>query len=114
MGLKHLMFENLKSEIIIVLTAMAAGALRYAKTCQTERFNVANLIIGLASSGLIGYISYGVCDIFGVSDIARSAIAAMCGYSGGSLLDALHSGLLDAVGKTFDALVKKLSGHSGD
>lgn len=106
------MIENLRDEIVIVLTAMAAGVLRYAKTCQTEKFAVANLIIGLASSGLIGWISYGICDLCNISYSARSAIAAMCGYSGSALLDALHAGLLDAVTKAFDAVIKKLSGGS--
>lgn len=115
MASKPSMFENYKDELIIIATAMAAGMVRYAKTCQHERFTLANLIIGLASSGLIGYISYGVCDIFGVSAIARSAIAAMCGYSGSTLLDALHTGLIEAIGKFFDSMLKKMSGgHRGE
>lgn len=112
MALKPIMIDYIRDEIVVVLTAMAGGALRYAKTCQTERFSVATLIIGLASSGFIGYVSYGICDIFGVSSVARSAVAAMCGYSGSALLDALHAGLLDSVGRMFDAIAKKLSGKS--
>lgn len=108
------MLEALKDEATIILTAMAAGMVRYAKTCQHEKFSAVNLVLGLASSGLIGYISYGICDIFGVSEVARSAIAAMCGYSGSALLDALHSGLIDAVGKFFDAILRKISGGSKD
>lgn len=104
------MIENLKDDALIVITAMLAGVVRYAKTCQSEKFTVANLILGLASSGLVGFISYGICDAFGVSATTCSAIAAMCGYSGSALLDALHSGLIDAAGKFFDALLKKLSG----
>lgn len=115
MAFKHPMIDNFKNDIFIVLTAMLAGVVRYAKTCQYEKFSLVNLIIGLASSGLIGYISYGICDIFGVSQMARSAIAAMCGYSGGALLDALHSGLIDSIGKFFDTMLKKMSGgHHGD
>lgn len=108
------MVDGFKDDLIVVATAMIAGVVRYAKTCQSEKFSMANLILGLASSGLIGYISYGICDIFNVSAVASSAIAAMCGYSGSALLDALHTGLIDAVGKFFDAMLRMISGGKHD
>lgn len=103
-----------RDEAAIILTAMMGGLVRYAKSCQKEKFRWGNFLLGLITSGLVGYVSYGICAAFELSMVTTSSIAAMCGYSGGALLDALHTGILESIQTFFNAVIKTISRHGND
>lgn len=113
------MYSNLRDDTAIVLVSLIGGIVRYTQTCQKEKFSLTQLVIGLASSGLIGYVSYGVCDAFGLSAITTSSVAAMAGYGGSGLLDAVHGGILNTIETFFKTIVRRIgkgedNGHWND
>lgn len=102
------MYSNLRDDSAIVLVSLIGGIVRYAQTCQKEKFSLTQLVIGLASSGLVGYVSYGVCDAFGLSAITTSSVAAMAGYGSSSLLDAIHGGILNTIETFFKTIIRRI------
>lgn len=98
----------------MAIIAMLGGAVRYGKHHRNEKFNLFEFIVGMACSGLVGIIVYGLCDLLALSEMTKAAIVAMAGYCGSSLLDAVRDGAINAVSSFFEALVKKINGSSGE
>lgn len=107
------MKETLKSFAAMVLVGMLGGAVRYLRHCRNEKFDVMKFTVSIACSGLVGVIAYGLCDIFDLTAHAKAAVVAMSGYCGGSLLDAIHDGLIGSCDGFFKAIIERLTGRDG-
>lgn len=91
------------------LVAVIFAAIRAAKDHADEAFNVKRFLVGLFSAGGVGALVAWALDYFGVGKELSAVIIAMCGYTGGRLLDVIEAELPETVKAFFDGIQKKLS-----
>ena len=73
------------------VVAVIFAAIRAARTHMDETFNVKRFVVGLSSAGGVGALVAWALDYFGVGKELSAAIIAMCGYTGGRLLDVVEA-----------------------
>ena len=83
-------------------------AVRAARKHGDEEFNLKRFIAGLASAAAVGAIVAWTLDAFDVNKELSAVIIAMCGYTGGRLLDIVESEIPDTIQSAFDGLQKRL------
>lgn len=104
------MKETLKTLGIPAFVAMCGSLVRYVRQHRKEPFDWREFISGMICSGFIGIVSYGLCDALGFSQTTSSAVVAMAGYCGGTLLDVLYKGIIDSVDEFIKALIERIKG----
>jgi small basic protein len=83
-------------------------AVRAARKHGDEEFNLKRFVVGLASAGAVGTIVAWTLDYFGIGGELSAVIVAMCGYTGGRLLDIVETEVPETIQAGFDGLQKKL------
>lgn len=83
-------------------------AVRAARKHGDEAFNLRRFCVGLASAGAVGAIAAWTLDYFGIGGELSAVIVAMCGYTGGRLLDIVETEVPETIQAGFDGLQKKL------
>lgn len=83
-------------------------AVRAVRRHKEDEFNTRRFIAGLASAAAVGAIAAWVLDAFGVTRELRAVIIAMCGYTGGRLLDIVETEIPETIQAGFDGLQKRL------
>ena len=83
----------------------AARALRRHKD---DQFKIRYFCAGLASAAAIGAIAAWTLEALHAPKQLSAVIIAMCGYTGGRLLDLIETEIPETVQAAFDGLQKKL------
>ena len=83
-------------------------AVRAARKHGGEEFCLRRFVAGLASAAAIGAIVAWTLDAFNVNRELSAVIIAMCGYTGGRLLDIVESEIPETIQSAFDGLQKRL------
>ena len=83
-------------------------AVRAARKHGNEPFVLRRFIAGLASAAAVGAIAAWTLDALNVHKELSAVIIAMCGYTGGRLLDILESEIPQTMQAAFDGLQKRL------
>ena len=83
-------------------------AVRAARKHGDEAFNLHRFCIGLASAGAVGAIAAWMLAALNVNGELAAVIVAMCGYTGGRLLDIVETEIPETIQAGFDGLQKKL------
>lgn len=104
------MKETLKTLGVPAFIAMCGSLVRYVRQHRKEPFDWREFISGMICSGFIGVVAYGLCDALGFSQVTSSAVVAMAGYCGGTLLDVLYKGIIDSAEEFLKALIDKIRG----
>lgn len=104
------MKETLKTLGIPAFIAMCGSLVRYVRHHCKEPFDWQEFGTGMICSGFIGIVAYGMCDAVGFSPVTASAVVAMAGYCGGSLLDVLYKGIIESVNEFIRAIIDRIKG----
>lgn len=88
--------------------AVVFQAIRAARTHVDDTFNTKRFVVGLCSAGGVGALVAWALDSFGISQELSAVIIAMCGYTGGRLLDIVEAEIPETIKAAFDGLQKKL------
>ena len=91
------------------LVAAIFAAIRGAKEHANDDFSMKRFFVGLLSAGGVGALVAWGLDYFNVGKELSAVIIAMCGYTGGRLLDVIDAELPETVKAFFDGVQKKLS-----
>lgn len=91
------------------LVAVFFAAIRAARAHVDERISVKRFAVGLVSAGGVGAVVAWGLDAVGVGRELSAVIIAMCGYTGGRLLDVVEAELPETIKAGFDAIQKKIS-----
>lgn len=91
------------------LVASIFAAIRAAKEHADDDFSMKRFAVGLFSAGGVGALVAWGLDYFSVGKELSAVIIAMCGYTGGRLLDVIEAELPETVKAFFDGIQKKLS-----
>lgn len=83
-------------------------AVRAARKHGGEEFCLRRFVAGLASAAAVGAIVAWTLDAFNVNKELSAVIIAMCGYTGGRLLDIVESEIPETIQSAFDGLQKRL------
>ena len=84
-------------------------AIRAMRKHRADDFDLRHFCAGLASAAAVGAIAAWTLDNFGVSRELSAVIIAMCGYTGGRLLDLIEAEIPETIQAAFDGLQKKLN-----
>ena len=95
---------GLGAMIAILFQAIRASREHVSDTWDTKRF-----IVGLCSAGGVGALVAWALDYFGIGRELSAVIIAMCGYTGGRILDIVEAEVLETIKAGFDGLQKRLS-----
>lgn len=90
------------------LLAVLFQAVRAARHHHEEEWNWKRFAAGLASAGATGAIAAWTLDALNVSKELSAVIIAMCGYTGGRLLDLVEAEVPETLQSAFDGLQKRL------
>lgn len=99
---------------LVITGGLGAGlaalfqAIRAARKHGDEEFNVRRFLVGVLSAGGVGALVAWTLENFGVSRELSAVIIAMCGYTGGRLLDLVEAEIPETIQAAFDGLQKKL------
>ena len=88
--------------------AVVFAAIRAARTHMDETFSVKRFTVGLFSAGGVGALVAWGLDYFGVGKELSAVIIAMCGYTGGRLLDVVEAEIPETLKAGFDGIQKRL------
>ena len=88
--------------------AVVFAAICAARTHMDETFNVKRFAVGLSSAGGVGALVAWALDYFGVGKELSTVIIAMCGYTGGRLLDVVEAEIPETLKAGFDGIQKRL------
>ena len=91
------------------LVAAIFAAIRAAKEHADNDFSMKRFFVGLFSAGGVGALVAWGLDYFNVGKELSAVIIAMCGYTGGRLLDVIDAELNETVKAAFDGNQKRLS-----
>lgn len=91
------------------LVAAIFAAIRAAKEHADDDFSVKRFAVGLFSAGGVGALVAWGLDYFSVGKELSAVIIAMCGYTGGRVLDVIDAELPETVKAAFDGIQKRLS-----
>lgn len=91
------------------LVAAIFAAIRAAKEHADDDFSVKRFAVGLFSAGGVGALVAWGLDYFSVGKELSAVIIAMCGYTGGRVLDVIDAELPETVKAVFDGIQKRLS-----
>lgn len=98
--------------VIIGLTgaveAAAFQAVRALRKHSADEWSLPHFIAGLASAAAVGAIAAWSLDALGVDRELSAVIIAMCGYTGGRLLDLIEAEVPETLQAAFDGIQKKL------
>jgi MFS family permease len=83
-------------------------AVRAARKHGGEEFCLRRFVAGLASAAAVGAIVAWTLDAFDINKELSAVIIAMCGYTGGRLLDIVESEIPETIQSAFDGLQKRL------
>lgn len=83
-------------------------AVRAARKHGSDPFDLKRFVAGLASAAAVGAVVAWTLDAFDVNKELSAVIIAMCGYTGGRLLDIVESEIPETIQSAFDGLQKKL------
>ena len=83
-------------------------AVRAARKHGREEFCLRRFVAGLASAAAVGASVAWTLDAFNVNRELGAVIIAMCGYTGGRLLDIVESEIPETIQSAFDGLQKRL------
>lgn len=99
---------------LVITGGLGAGlaalfqAIRAARKHGDEEFNVRRFLVGVLSAGGVGALVAWTLENFGVSRELSAVIIAMCGYTGGRLLDLVEAEIPETIQAAFDGLQKRL------
>lgn len=98
--------------LIIGLTgaveAAAFQAVRALRKHSADEWSLPHFIAGLASAAAVGAIAAWSLDALDMNRELSAVIIAMCGYTGGRLLDLIEAEVPETIQAAFDGLQKKL------
>lgn len=108
--------ENQEKTLVEIAVTGGIGALiavifqviRAARTHVDEQFNGKRFIVGVLSAGGVGTLVAWGLDFFGVGKELSAVIIAMCGYTGGRLLDIVEAEIPETLKAGFDGIQKRL------
>lgn len=83
-------------------------AVRAARKHGDEQFCLKRFVAGLSSAAAVGAIAAWTLDALNVHKELSAVIVAMCGYTGGRLLDIVESEIPETIQSAFDGLQQKL------
>lgn len=83
-------------------------AVRAARKHTGEEFNLRRFVAGLASAAAVGALAAWFLDAMGMSRELSAVIIAMCGYTGGRLLDIIETEIPETIQAGFDGLQQKI------
>ena len=83
-------------------------AVRAARKHGGEEFCLRRFAAGLASAAAVGAIVAWSLDALNINKELSAVIIAMCGYTGGRLLDIVESEIPETIQSAFDGLQKRL------
>ena len=83
-------------------------AVRAARKHGDEAFDLRRFMVGVLSAGAVGAVVAWTLDNFHVNKELSAVIIAMCGYTGGRLLDLVEAEIPETIKAAFDGLQKKL------
>ena len=90
------------------LVAAIFAAIRAAKEHANDDFSMKRFFVGLFSAGGVGALVAWGLDYFGVGKELSAVIIAMCGYTGGRLLDIVEAEIPETLKAGFDGIQKRL------
>ena len=90
------------------LVAAIFAAIRAAKEHADDDFSMKRFAVGLFSAGGVGALVAWGLDYFGVGKELSAVIIAMCGYTGGRLLDVVEAEIPETLKAGFDGIQKRL------
>ena len=90
------------------LEAAAFQAVRALRKHTADEWSLPRFIAGLASAAAVGAISAWTLDAFDINKELSAVIIAMCGYTGGRLLDIVETEIPETIQAGFDGLQKRL------
>ena len=88
--------------------AVIFAAVRAAKDHVDDSFNWKRFAVGLFSAGGVGALVAWALDYVGVGKELSAVIIAMCGYTGGRLLDIVEAEIPDTIKAFFDGIQSRL------
>lgn len=91
------------------LVAVFFAAIRAARAHVDDTFSLKRFAVGLFSAGGVGAIVAWGLDALSVSRELSTIIIAMCGYTGGRLLDVVEAEIPETLKAGFDGIQKRLS-----
>lgn len=91
------------------LIAVIFQAIRASREHISDTWDLKRFVIGLCSAGGVGAIVAWSLEYFGVGKELSAVIIAMCGYTGGRLLDIVEAEIPETVKAGFDGLQKRLT-----
>ena len=98
--------------LIIGLTgaveAAAFQAVRALRKHSADEWSLPHFIAGLASAAAVGAIAAWSLDALDMNRELSAVIIAMCGYTGGRLLDLIEAEVPETIQAAFNGLQKKL------
>ena len=83
-------------------------AVRAARKHGGEEFCMRRFVAGLASAAAVGALMAWTLDYFHVGRELSAVIIAMCGYTGGRVLDVIETEIPETIQSVFDGLQTKL------
>lgn len=93
------------------LLAVLFQAARAARHHASDEWDWRRFVAGLASAAAVGALAAWGLEAFNVSRELSAVIIAMCGYTGGRLLDLVEAEVPETIQAAFDGLQKRL--HEG-
>jgi len=83
-------------------------AVRAVRKHKNDEFSIRRFVAGLASAAAVGAIVAWTLDAFDINKELSAVIIAMCGYTGGRLLDIVETEIPETIQAGFDGLQKRL------
>lgn len=83
-------------------------AVRAARKHGGEEFCLRRFVAGLTSAAAVGALAAWSLDALDINKELSAVIIAMCGYTGGRLLDIVETEIPETIQSAFDGLQKKL------
>ena len=90
------------------LVAAIFAAIRAAKDHVDDSFSLKRFAVGLFSAGGVGALVAWALDYFGVGKELSAVVIAMCGYTGGRLLDLVEAEIPETISAFFDGIQTRL------
>lgn len=84
-------------------------SIRVARAIRDTKFSTRHFAAGILSAGGAGALVAWMLDGLGVNHELAAVIIAMCGYTGGCLLDLIASELPNTIHAAFAGIQKRLS-----
>ena len=83
-------------------------AVRSFRKHNDDAFNLRQFCAGLVSAAAVGALAAWTLDALHVSRELSAVIIAMCGYTGGRLLDLIEAEIPETLQSAFDGIQEKL------